>query len=300
MNTYKLYQVDSFTKEKFRGNPAGVVLNADGLTDEQMQIIAREMNCSEAAFILSPTGKDHDVWMRYFTPTTEIPLCGHATIAAHYIRAQENKLQSSTVLTKTGVGTLQVDIIQEENDYKIIFALGDIKFGHSLKDNDLDQLVKALGIKKSDLDPRCPVQFVSSGHTRFMVGINKKTILNNLAPDLSALAAFSKKHNSQAYFLFTFDTGKKEILTTSRMFAPALGINEDPVTGDGNGPLGAYLVHNKLVKTDSKLFKFTGMQGEAIGRTGFVDVTITIKNGEPNKVRVGGNAVIVFQTTMEI
>ena len=72
---YRVYQVDSFTKELFKGNPAGVVANADGLTVEQMQNIARELNNSETAFILNPTGSDHDVWIRFFTPYVEVPIC---------------------------------------------------------------------------------------------------------------------------------------------------------------------------------------------------------------------------------
>ena len=145
---YKLFQVDSFTDTAFRGNPAGVVLDADGLTDQQMQQIARELNNSETVFILSPTASDHEVWLRYFTP--------------------------------------------------------------------------------------------------------------------------------------------------------AMGINEDPVTGNGNGPLGAYMIHNNLVEHDGKNFKFRGEQGVSMGRQGFVDVSVEIEDGEPVKVIIGGKAVTVFQTEIEI
>lgn len=91
MKKYRLYQVDSFTTEKFRGNPAGVVPNADGL----MQKIAREMHNSEMAFIFSAQNSDHDVQVRFFTPSCEVPICGHATIAAHYVRAMELGLENS-------------------------------------------------------------------------------------------------------------------------------------------------------------------------------------------------------------
>ncbi len=92
MKTYRVYQVDSFTRQKFSGNPAGVVSNADGLTEQQMQQLARELNNSETAFIFAGQKPDYDVEVRYFTPTTEVPICGHATIAAHYVRAVEGKL----------------------------------------------------------------------------------------------------------------------------------------------------------------------------------------------------------------
>ena len=89
MKTFRVYVTDAFTSKPFSGNAAGVVTNADGLSDIQMQCIARELNLSETAFILQPDGGDHDVRIRFFTPTREVPVCGHATIAAHATRARE-------------------------------------------------------------------------------------------------------------------------------------------------------------------------------------------------------------------
>ncbi len=300
MKTYNLYQIDSFTKELFRGNPAGVVSNADGLTESQMQDIAREMNCSETAFILSPDKSGYDVWVRYFTPTIEVPLCGHATIAAHYIRAKELNLKTSTILSKTGAGILPVDIIKDKNDYKIIMTQGKIEFGKIIQNNEQKILLKALGLKFDNLDKRCPIQIVSAGHSKVMIGIKNRSKLNKLSPDLMALKQLSKQIHCNGYFIFTFDSSEQNILTAGRMFAPAIGISEDPVTGNANGPLGAYLVHHKLVKHDGKKFVFVGKQGEAINRTGYVDVTVYIENNKPFKVQVGGNAVIVFQTKITI
>ena len=128
MKTYKIYQVDAFTKTQLRGNPAGVVTNADGLTEKQMQEIARELNNSETAFILSPQSSDHDVWVRFFTPTVEVPSCGHATISAHYARAVEMNLPTCTVVQKIGAGILPVDIKRTNEDYKIVMTQGKIEF----------------------------------------------------------------------------------------------------------------------------------------------------------------------------
>ncbi len=102
--------MDSFTKDRFQGNPAGVVPNADGLSEAQMQAIAREMNNSETAFILSPTSSDHEVWVRFFMPTTEVPSCGHAAIPAHDVRATEMGLPSCRVVQRIGAGILPVEI----------------------------------------------------------------------------------------------------------------------------------------------------------------------------------------------
>jgi PhzF family phenazine biosynthesis protein len=300
MKTYNLYQVDAFTKELFRGNPAGVVSNADGLTESQMQDIAREMNCSETAFIFSSNNPEYDVWVRYFTPTVEVPLCGHATIAAHYVRAKELNLQTSTILSKTGVGILPVDILKTENDYKIIMTQGKIKFSHIPDEKDKASILISLGITNGDLDDRCPIEIASAGHSKVMVGIKKRTKLNQLVPDLTVLKQISKKIECNGYFVFTFDSGEENILTAGRMFAPAIGISEDPVTGNANGPLGAYLVQHKLVEQDGIKLNFIGKQGEAINRTGYVDITVYIENNEPVKVQVGGNAVIVFQTKISL
>ena len=100
-----VYQIDSFTKEKFKGNPAGVIVNADGLNEKQMQLIARELNNSETAFLFSPDNNDCDGVIRYFTPKTEVPTCGHATIAAMYAKALEDNLNSCILKIKTQITT---------------------------------------------------------------------------------------------------------------------------------------------------------------------------------------------------
>jgi PhzF family phenazine biosynthesis protein len=100
-----VHQIDSFTKEKFKGNPAGVVLNAEHLTADEMQLIARELNNSETAFVFRPEQNENfDYHVRYFTPTTEVPICGHATIGALYAKAIEDQLDSCTITIHTQVG----------------------------------------------------------------------------------------------------------------------------------------------------------------------------------------------------
>lgn len=300
MGIHNLYQVDSFTKEKCTGNPAGVVSNADGLTEEQMQKIAREMNCSETAFVLSPDADDHHARIRFFTPTTEVPICGHATVAAIYVRAVETRARTSRVLQKTGAGILPVDIVEDGDDYKIIMTQGKPVFGSTLEGADKETLVSALGISPLDLDERCPVEIASTGHSKVMIGIKSRSVLNGLTPNMAALADLSKKIGCNGYFVFTFESDDPEILTHGRMFAPAIGINEDPVTGNANGPLGAYLVHHGLVPHDGNQFQFKGKQGEAIGRPGIVEVKVTIEKNEPVQVQIGGNAVIFFRTEIEV
>lgn len=295
----RAYQVDSFTREKFTGNPAGVISNADGLTEEQMQKIAREFNNSETAFIHSATGSDHDYHVRFFTPTKEVPICGHATVAAHYVLAKETNAGSQRVLQKTGAGILPVDVVPDGDEYKIIMTQGKIDFGTILKNQEQNALVSALHIQPSDLDPRCPLQIASTGHSKVMIGIQSRFLLNSLSPDLPALAALSKAIGCNGYFVFTFDSDDPAILTHGRMFAPAIGINEDPVTGNAHGPLGAYLVHHKIVPHDGNMLSFVGQQGEAIGRTGRMEVRVAIRDDVPVQAQIVGDAVVVFRTEIE-
>lgn len=296
----EVYQVDSFTKDKFLGNPAGVVPNADGLTVTQMQQIARELNNSETAFVFSPSTDDHDVHVRFFTPTIEVPSCGHATIAAHYVRAKLKKLTTSTITQKIGSGLLPVDIIKGKNDYKTWMTQSKPIFAEPFLDVNRQVIINALGLKENDLLENAPIQFVDTGHGKVMICIKSKEKLNSLNPDYTRLAEFSTVTGYKGYFVFTLDGNDKNILTHGRMFAPAIGINEDPVTGNANGPLGAYLVKHNLVEHDGDLLSFTGKQGEAMGRPGTVDIEVYINNGVPDKVKIGGNAVIIFKTTIEV
>ncbi|OOM15778.1 PhzF family isomerase [Clostridium saccharobutylicum] len=295
---YNLYQVDSFTKEKFTGNPAGVITNANGLMDYEMQKIARELNNSETAFIFSSNSNEYDAHIRFFTPTNEVPICGHATIAAHYVRAVENGLDTSRVYHKTGAGILPVDIIKENNDYKIVMTQGKIEFGNIIDGTNKQELLAALNIKESDLLENYEIQIVSTGHSKVMVGIRSIEALNTLQPNYDKLSKLSEVIKCNGYYVFTVDSMDSNILIHGRMFAPAIGIIEDPVTGNANGPLGAYLVHHNLIKHNNSLLKFKAMQGEAIKRSGVVEVEVKIENKEPVEVKVSGNAVIIFKSQL--
>ncbi|MGN7760793.1 PhzF family isomerase [Paenibacillus sp. 22594] len=300
MRTYNLYQVDSFTTELFKGNPAGVVLDADGLSEQDMLKIARELNNSETAFVMAPDGPDHEVRIRYFTPRIEVPVCGHATVAAHYVRAVVKQLESGKVMHKIAIGVLPVEIIKEDHEYSVVMTQGGIEFSRPFSNGDRDQLMKALGLQAEDMDPRCPIQIVSTGHSKVMIGIKSRHTLDRLLPDMRALTALSSGIGCNGYFVFTLDSEMDGILTHGRMFAPAIGIDEDPVTGNAHGPLGAYLVKHGLAEHNGSAFSFRGEQGSAIGRSGIISVTVEIEQGEPSLVKVGGRALIVFKTEIQL
>ena len=294
------YQVDSFTKERFKGNPAGVVVNADGLNDDQMLWIARELNNSETAFLFAPDDNNCDGIIRYFTPKTEVPVCGHATIAAMYARALEDNLDSCVLKYKTQIGILSFEIMKTNGDYQIIMTQGKFELSPKFDDDTLIELLNALNLKYSDTDKRCPVQIASTGHSKVMIGIKKRVKLNNMTPNYTALADLSKRIKCNGYFVFTFDSDRDDTLTYGRMFAPAVGINEDPVTGNANGPLGGYLIQNKIVDYKDNLFEFNGRQGEEIARPGVVNVRVKVENEQPSLIRIKGDAVVIFKAEIEI
>lgn len=299
MKKIKIYQVDSFTKEKFKGNPAGVVLNADGLSDKEMQQVARELNNSETAFLLSSNDDRFDVEIRYFTPTLEVPICGHATIAALYSKATEENLDTCTLKIKTKIGILPIEIEKQQEDYLITMTQGSYSQQAIQKEEEV-LLLSALGISKTEQDLNCPIRIASTGHSKVLIGIKSRKKLNELNPNQAKLTELSKRIKCNGYFVFTFDAEEKDILTYGRMFAPAIGITEDPVTGNANGPLGGYLVVNKLVDTEQEQFEFIGAQGEQMQRFGKMKVLVKIDNKQPVEIKIQGNAIVVFKTEITL
>lgn len=299
MRTFRVYQVDAFTRRRFCGNPAGVIPNADGLTEEEMQQIARELNNSETAFIFASRSPDHDVQVRYFTPTTEVPVCGHATIAAHYVLASESG-RAGRVRQLCGAGILPVDVVGSKGGYQIWMTQGKIEIQPPLDASTVNEIIRRCGMSSDDLDPRCPVQIVSTGHSKVLIGLKDRARMDSAEPDFDALASISKAIGCNGYFLFTLENGNESVSTHGRMFAPAIGIREDPVTGNANGPLGAYLVQHQLVVNAGTCLRFEGKQGDRLGRPGVVQVEVTIEAGVPTRVRIGGEAVIAFSGVLEL
>lgn len=212
-----------------------------------MQQIARELNNSETAFVFQEHHADYDVLVRFFTPTMEVPTCGHATIATHYVRAIEHQLTGTTnILQKTGAGILPVTVVQKDSDYQVIMTQGPIEINPILPMTIQEEILNAFGLSVSDCRTDCPMQIVSTGNGKVMIGIHDVAKLNQLRPNMTALIAISQKINCTGYYVFTL-TPDQTTLVHGRMFAPAAGINENPVTGNANGPLSAYLVHHQLV-----------------------------------------------------
>ena len=295
-----IYQVDSFTTAIFEGNPAGVVLNADELTEQQMQKIAREMNNSETAFIMNRAGPGYDIEVRFFTPTKEVPICGHATIAAHFVYAKEHGISNGIIVQKTKAGILPVEILSESNDTRIIMTQAGIVYGSILEGKDKDKLIKGLNISALDIDSDLPIQIVSTGHSKVMVPIKSKSVLDSITINASLLTELSSEIGCNGFYAFTFDSQEDGILASGRMFAPAIGIAEDPVTGNANGPLGAFLTHYGKIEKRGEGYTFEIKQGEAINRKGYMKVHVYSDTEGPTLIKISGHACIAFRTEMDI
>lgn len=307
----QIFHVDSFTRTPFRGNAAGVVLDADGLTGAQMQDIARELKHSETAFVLRPDAADHQVHVRFFTPMMEVPVCGHATIAAHYALAYAAQAAGASaersVVQKTGAGLQRIRTVRnvaacegaEGADWRIEIEQGMPQFGEPLDQGWRRRVAQSLGISSAPtgdgLAAGLPLQVVSTGHSKVMVPLPGGFALERLAPDLDALAALSREIGCNGWFPFVL---RGDGSTEGRMFAPAIGIPEDPVTGNANGPLGAYLVRHNLMPHNGKELVFDGHQGRAMRRDGVVRVRVAIEDGAPVSVTISGQAVILFSAPL--
>ena len=283
--------VDAFTTTPGKGNRAGVVLDATGLSAAEMQAIAKLVNVSETAFMIpAPESEEYELHVRYFTPATEVPTCGHATIGAHYARAVSLGLSETTVVARIGAGILPVDITSEDGRLKIVMTQGDVIFTPPYDEATSDRILSALGLSRSDTIPGLPLQEVSTGHSKVMVPINSIETLDALAPDMIALAAMSQRIGCNGFFVFTLNSEVDFCLTSGRMFAPAIGIEEDPVTGNGNGPCGAYLARYGLLPTGPKTV-YRGRQGVAMGKEGEMEITVHGDHGRPVRVQIAGTAV---------
>jgi trans-2,3-dihydro-3-hydroxyanthranilate isomerase len=307
MKTYRMKIVDAFTKKPFAGNPAGVVLDANGLTDTQMQLIAREINLSETAFILPATEPEANLRIRWFTTVGEVPLCGHATIASFHALAEEGMEGMRTngqhyfrLQTMSGILAVRV----EKNFYGTTteFELPTPKF--RIKKNIPGTLLRAVGVTGKDLKNDLPV--VADSY--LYIPVKRLSILRNLKPEFHALTTELTKMRMAGVCLFSLETKEKLSAVHSRFYAPNYGINEDPVTGSANGPLGFYL-HRYVLPAGYALpcremsdggLEFTGEQGDFLKRPGRVKIRLRLKQNTVEDISIAGEAVTILDSTLKI
>ncbi|MDF3019045.1 MAG: phenazine biosynthesis protein PhzF family [Steroidobacteraceae bacterium] len=305
----RIFQVDAFTTDRFTGNPAGVVLDADSLTDAEMLAIARELNNADTAFVLKPDGADHDLRVRFFTPRTEASFVGHATVATHFVLSREGvaRLQGEggRVRQKQKSGLVTVEVRGEGETRRIAVRQPAPPLGRQLNDRERLAVLDALALSTGDIDTRCPLRIVGGSGTRLLIGVRNTDHLKQLKPDFLRLTTLSAQLGAAGFFVFTLTHALPGCLTESRMFCPALGIPEDPVSGNAHGLLGAYLAEQGLLQHTNGSAKFTGAQGHHLHRSGRIDVELEFTPNEKNEskldaVWIVGQAVSIFETEMTL
>jgi trans-2,3-dihydro-3-hydroxyanthranilate isomerase len=300
MNQVKVYQIDSFTNDAFGGNPAGVVTDADNLSETEMQKIAREMNCSETAFIMSPTNPMSDFKIRFFTPSEEVDLCGHATIAAFYALASEGKInlpnKANVLYQETKAGVLPITLIRSDNGELDSVVMGQTPPRLMSTCDNIETVANLIGLETSDLNlNNLPLQIVSTGLPDMIVPVKDLSTLKKASPDFSRLAEYQRQKGFISIHAFTFETEDPSSTVHVRDFAPSVNINEEAATGTANGALGAYLVGNKAIQiTEEKVF-IRVEQGYVMNRPSKILVEILHYNGEVTEVAVGGSAIIIME-----
>lgn len=276
------YVIDAFTDSKFGGNPAGVVIH-ENANEQFMQKFAAEVRFSETAFIKKIDKKTFEI--RFFTPTAEVDLCGHATIASFKALLDHHMIEDNdTYYMKTEVGILPVEVKQSF----IMMEQGEPRLGKIF--NDYDELAKLFNLDKNligceqfDLVP----QAASTGLWDIMLPIKTKEALYGLNPDFKAIAAYTEEHSVAGIHAFTLDI--TSTIAESRNFCPRYSIDEEAATGTSTGALTYYLYENQVIRELNKEFSF--LQGYSMDRPSTI-ITKLINKNKP-QIMVGGKAVIL-------
>ena len=172
--------------------------------------------------------------------------------------------------------------------------------GRQLNDRERLAVLDALALSTGDIDTRCPLRIVGGAGTRLLIGVRSTEQLKQLKPDFSRLTTLSAQLGAAGFFVFTLSHAMPGCLTESRMFCPALGIPEDPVSGNAHGLLGAYLAEQGLLPHSGPTAQFTGAQGHHVHRAGRVDVELEFTQGKLDGVWIVGQAVEIFETEMSL
>lgn len=280
---FEVALVDAFTDDPLTGNAAGVVPDAGELSDLTMQAIARELSVSETAFL--STSAEAERRIRYFTPTQEVDLCGHATIASFSYLHEAGDLETGMTTLETNVGVIGIEV---EADGTVWMSQGDpeireVEVGYG-------EVADALGVERAALEGAredLPLAVSSTGLPFLMVPITYLSDLGGANPDMAAIESLADSVGVMGIYTFTFDTLEAESALHGRMFAPGAGVPEDPVTGTASCAVGAYLESYDAFDPFPEELRLE--QGHYVSRPG----TVLVRIGD--EVRIGGRAVTALE-----
>ncbi len=300
----KFYQADVFTEDPFGGNPVAVFPDAHGLADHQLQQIAREMNLSETVFVLPPTDQAAVVRLRIFTPTQEIPFAGHPVLGTFYVLAQLGLVAVTDGITRVmqecNIGLFPVELYAQDGELtRVVMTQPKPEFlGPVDAMEDVYKIAGALGLAKYAItDMKWPIEVVSTGLPVLIVPVRTLTAVRSIQPNASAIMDICSRFGANGIMVFTTVTVEPSATVHARMFAPSIGILEDPATGSASGALGAYLVQNGVVEV-APTTDIVVEQGYEIERPSQIFVRVESDDDIIKTVKVGGQCVMVVEGTL--
>ncbi len=290
----RFFTLDVFTSSRFQGNPLAVFTDGDGLSEDAMLAIAREMNLAETVFVQKPTVDNALARLRIFTTREELKLAGHPVVGTWFLLAELGVVPAQEgavhVQQQTGAGVLPVEIhFKDGRPQRVTMTQKDAAF-RSVKVNK-KSLASALGLAPKDFDPKLDPEYVSTGIFNLMVPLRNLAALGKIQMNIFALRKLLGNNGTMAYCFVAPENGKVH----SRGMLP-WEIYEDPATGSAAGSLGAYLVrHGRLAPGHTMNI----LQGEEMDRPSHIEVEVA-KIGKKLVPRVSGAAVRVFEGTLQI
>mgnify|MGYP001445110177 FL=1 len=300
----KFYQADVFTEDPFGGNPVAVFPDAHGLADHQLQQIAREMNLSETVFVLPPTDQAAVVRLRIFTPTQEIPFAGHPVLGTFYVLAQLGLVAATDGITRVmqecNIGLFPVELYAQDGELtRVVMTQPKPEFlGPVDAIEDVYKIAGALGLAKYAItDMKWPIEVVSTGLPVLIVPVRTLTAVRSIQPNASAIMDICSRFGANGIMVFTTVTVEPSSTVHARMFAPSIGILEDPATGSASGALGAYLVQKGVVDV-APTTDIVVEQGYEIERPSQIFVRVESDDDIIKTVKVGGQCVMVVEGTL--
>lgn len=290
----KIFIYDAFTLEKFKGNPAGVVFDADDLSENQMQNIAKELNFPETVFIFF---KSNDIIrVRFFTPKEEINLCGHATIAYVTALIENKKIKivdgENKIYVKTNLGIFPIIIEMDKSKIKNIMMYQDSPQIDRDKIFSVQKIADLLGISEEEIDKNIKIVKAYTGVWDLMIPVKNTEILSSLVPKMNEISKFSKENDIISFHIFTLTKDGVEV----RNLAPVVNIPEEAATGTSNGAL-AYYLYNIGILEKEKVLKIK--QGKSLNRESEIYSKIIFEK-DKLEVLVGGNAVKLIEGYIEL
>ncbi|HEY3245256.1 MAG TPA: PhzF family phenazine biosynthesis protein [Phycisphaerae bacterium] len=297
--------IDAFASAPFTGNAAAVVFEADGLGDSEMRAIAGEFNLSETTFILRPDAPDGDVRFRWFTPAVEVTMCGHATLAGVHALVESGRLDSShgptAALRIETLGGMLLAGVEPVSPYSgapgRLIWLDLVPPRLTPREFNTDKVAALLRADTGIWEPARPAVVSQDGD--LIILVRDFQTLNGLRPDFEGIADWCTRQGLRGILVSTTKTLSASIDAQSRFFAPAAGVDEDPVTGSAHAPLAAYLVAHGLVNTeDDGSATLRCAQAKAGGRAGLLFASVTPRAGEGYNVRIAGKCFTTMRGTL--